>query len=294
MLRDIAQNRRIPFKGEPLSGIQLMGALESRNVSYDHLILPSLNEGVQPSAPGQTLIPYSLKKYFGMPVVEDEMADQSYYFWTLIAGAKSVDILYDNSSSGMKKSEKSRFVQQIQFGDFDNWGSLQESKLKMPLENNKPEEIVIERTAQIQQQLLEQLVDRGLSPSSLMKFLQCELRFYFQFVLGADEYQDIPEEVDARLSGSILHKTMEDLYKPYRDRELQKEDFKDLELRLPQVLREALKEERRLKGKEIAGHDYVAERYLSKIIKRVLEFDCSRSSVYHGGAREKNRFEGGI
>lgn len=277
MLRDIAQNRRIPFKGEPLSGIQLMGALESRNVSYDHLILPSLNEGVQPSAPGQTLIPFSLKKYFGMPVVEDEMADQSYYFWTLIAGAKSVDILYDNSSSGMKKSEKSRFVQQIQFGDFDNWGSMQESKLKMPLENNKPEEIVIERTAQIQQQLLEQLVDRGLSPSSLIKFLQCELRFYFQFVLGADEYQDIPEEVDARLSGSILHKTMENLYKPYCDRELQKGDFKDLKLRLPKVLRETLKEERRLKGKEIAGHDYVAERYLSKIIKRVLEYDCSRS-----------------
>lgn len=276
ILRDIAQSRRIPFKGEPLQGIQLMGALESRNVSYDHLILPSMNEGVQPSVPPQSFIPYSLKRFFGLPVIEDEMADQSYYFWTLIAGASTVDILYDNSSSGMKKNEKSRFVRQIQFGNFPNWTYSGESILKMPLENNVAEKIEIERSREIQNQLLVQLQTRGLSPSSLMDFFSCELRFYFKFVLGADEDMDIPEEVDSRLLGNILHKTMELLYEKYKEAVVDADAISEMKERCPEVLRETLLNTRKLKGKFIPGHDIIAEQFLLKTIHRILDFDAER------------------
>lgn len=277
MLRDIAQSRRIPFKGEPLSGIQLMGALESRNVSYDHLILPSLNEGIQPSAKAQSFIPFSLKKYFGLPTTDDEMADQSYYFWTLIAGAKTMDILYSEQATGLGRSELSRFVLQMQYGQFIHWKGLEKKDLYLPVDNNSPSKIEIQRTAPIQRQLLKQLEGRGLSPSTFLNYLKCELRFYFGFVLGADDHDDIPEEIDARLMGSIAHKTMEELYRKYKNREVKEEDINDIESQLPNVLRREMAGARRLKGKKIPGHDLVAERYLLKLLKKVISFDRKRT-----------------
>lgn len=278
MLRDLAQSRRLPFKGEPLSGIQLMGALESRNVSYDRLILPSMNEGIQPSNPGQTLIPFTLKKYYGLPTAEDEMADQSYYFWTLVAGAKNLTLLYDNSSGGgLNKAEPSRFIQQIKFGNFDNWDFTSESQLSIPLENNQAGEISIKRTPEIHNQLLSQLKNRGLSPSSLLNFLKCELKFYFNFVIGAGTEEEIAEEVDARISGSILHDLMEELYEPYNNQEVDGEKIKKMKSNLPQVLRKKLDKYRKTAGKELPGHDLVAMNYLHQIADNLLDFDLENA-----------------
>lgn len=291
MLRDLAQSRRLPFKGEPLSGIQLMGALESRNVSYDRLILPSMNEGIQPSNPGQTLIPFTLKKYYGLPTAEDEMADQSYYFWTLIAGAKNLTILYDNSSGGgLNKAEPSRFIQQIKYGNFTNWDFTSETQLSLPLENNQSGEISIKRTTEIQNQLLKQLKDRGLSPSSFLNFLKCELKFYFNFVIGAGTEEEIAEEVDARISGSILHDLMEELYKPYENKEVATREIEEMKTKLPLELRKKLDKYRKTKGKEIPGHDLVAINYLTKIAKNALDFDSRNTPFTMRGHEKKLKF----
>jgi CRISPR/Cas system-associated exonuclease Cas4 (RecB family) len=276
ILRDIAQSRRIPFKGEPLKGIQIMGALEARNVTFDHLILPSMNEGIQPSGPGQSLVPYSLKKYFGLPTAEDEMSDQSYYFRTLIAGAQKIDIFYDESTDGMNKSEPSRYVQQIVYGPYEKWKVDRSKKLKMGLDNNMPETILVPRTAEIQEKLLEQLQKRGLSPSRLAEYFSCELRFFFSFILGAKEKEAVPEEVDARTLGSILHKTMEVLYQQHNGKEIRGNDLEQMKKEANEVVRKTLKKFRRLDGKKMPGHDIVAERYLQKMVKKVLEFDKTR------------------
>ena len=274
MLRDLAQSRRIPFKGEPLSGIQLMGALESRNVSYDQLILPSLNEGIQPTNPGQTLIPFTLKKYFGLPTAEDEMADQSYYFWTMLAGAKSIFMLYDSASGGgLKKAEPSRFIQQIKYGDFKNWDYKEETHLSLPLGNNQPNPITVKRSPEIQQQLLDQLKARGLSPTSFLHFLKCELRFYFQFVLGADTEDQISEEVDARIMGSILHDLMEELYKPYNGKMVEASDVLKFKLEYHTILRRKLDKYRKTTDKKLAGHDVAAMNYMGQIAENILDFD---------------------
>lgn len=277
IIRDMAQSRRIPFKGEPLQGIQVTGALEARNLGFDHLILPSMNEGIQPGSPRQSLIPYSIKKYFGLPTTEDEMADQSYYFRNLIAEAKKIDIIYDESSSGLRKNEPSRFVQQLIYGDLPNWKVSTGKKLEMPIDNNMPKPIEVERTAEIHKNLLEQLEKRGLSPSRFLDFLSCELRFYFSYILGADEKEMVPEEVDARVQGTILHRVLENLYSDYKQAEITAEHIDRLLKKHASEVEKVLREERKLGNKPMAGHDLVARRYIEKMVGQVLNYDRQRT-----------------
>ena len=45
LFREILSSTKIPFSGEPLEGLQVMGFLESRVIDFDHVILLSVKIG---------------------------------------------------------------------------------------------------------------------------------------------------------------------------------------------------------------------------------------------------------
>jgi hypothetical protein len=82
LFRQLAQNERLPFEGEPLLGLQVMGILESRNLDFDNVIVLSMNEGLIPPTPKNTsFIPHSIRKVFGLPVIDQQDAMYSYIFY---------------------------------------------------------------------------------------------------------------------------------------------------------------------------------------------------------------------
>ena len=53
----------IPFHGEPVVGVQIMGVLETRNIDFDNVLLLSCNEGNMPKGVNDSsFIPYSIRK----------------------------------------------------------------------------------------------------------------------------------------------------------------------------------------------------------------------------------------
>ena len=63
----------IPFRGEPLSGLQIMGVLETRALDFENLIILSMNEGIFPMTKvANTFIPYNLRKGFGLSTIEHQ------------------------------------------------------------------------------------------------------------------------------------------------------------------------------------------------------------------------------
>ena len=106
----------VPFSGEPLSGIQIMGILETRALDFKNLIILSVNEGVLPSvSTGSSFIPFSLREAFGLPSINHQESIYAYHFYRLLQRAENVTFIYNSNSEGLRSGEMSRFLIQMKY-----------------------------------------------------------------------------------------------------------------------------------------------------------------------------------
>ena len=116
LLKRVTDTITIPFRGEPLSGLQIMGVLETRALDFDRLIILSMNEGIFPlRKAANSFIPYNLRRGFGLPTYEHQDSVWAYHFYRLIYRASHVSLLYDTRSNGLQTGEVSRFVHQLHY-----------------------------------------------------------------------------------------------------------------------------------------------------------------------------------
>ena len=116
LLKRVTDTITIPFHGEPLSGLQIMGVLETRALDFDRLIILSMNEGIFPlRKAANSFIPYNLRRGFGLPTYEHQDSVWAYHFYRLIYRASHVSLLYDTRSNGLQTGEVSRFVYQLHY-----------------------------------------------------------------------------------------------------------------------------------------------------------------------------------
>lgn len=240
--KTLIKNISIPFSGEPLKGLQIMGLLESRNLDFENLIILSCNEGVLPhSKSTNSFIPFDIRRQFKMSVYSDDEAVYAYHFYRLLQRAQNVYILYNTEHDEFGKGgEKSRYVTQIE----NEWPianpllSLNKSIISASVVGDfEAAKISISKTKDIIS-LLQHKAKKGFSPSSLAVFLQCSLRFYFQYVLGLKPEEEPEENADAAILGSAVHDVLENIYKPLTGETLtpQKIDIK------PEILEKELRQ----------------------------------------------------
>jgi hypothetical protein len=203
----------IPFEGEPLTGLQVMGLLETRCLDFENLVLFSANEGFLPRiAAGHSFVPYHLRKGFGIPTYEDRDAMYAYYFYRLIQRNRNAVIVYNSITEGISFSEKSRFLYQLQFdSDFE----IEEINLSFNFRGTTNEPIAIQGNERYVEQLISKYSSNKLSPSAINTWLDCRLKFYFKYLAGIKEKEELKEEIDAVLFGNLFHYTIEKLYLPF-------------------------------------------------------------------------------
>src|SRR5690606_25047658 len=87
---------KLPLIGEPLSGMQILGLLETRNLDFENVFILGANEGVLP-AKKQTdsFIPNDLKAHFNLPNYTHSDSIYAFHFYRLIKRAKNVFLFYD-------------------------------------------------------------------------------------------------------------------------------------------------------------------------------------------------------
>ncbi len=215
LLRKVISGLTIPFEGEPLEGIQLMGVLETRALDFERLIILSMNEGKFPkteSAP--SFVPHTLRLGFGMPTVEYQDAIFAYYFYRLIQRANDITFVYNNSQEGMQKGEMSRFLAQLKY---DSPIEVEEQSVTFTLHPETEKPLEIPKDEKVLDKLAEYTKPdkRYLSPSALATYVRCPMQFYFRYMAGIKERDELTEDVDLPAFGSILHETIDQLYQPF-------------------------------------------------------------------------------
>lgn len=206
----------IPFEGEPLSGLQVMGVLETRALDFDRLIILSMNEGIFPlKKAANSFIPYNLRRGFGMPTYEHQDSVWAYHFYRLIRRAKQVTLLYDTRTTGLQTGEVSRFVHQLRY---HYQYPLIDELVVYDVASSAVPPISVQKTTEVEKLLSDFLSGgtRALSASAINTYLDCPLKFYFSVLEQIQEEDEITETVERDVFGSILHKVMEDLYAPFK------------------------------------------------------------------------------
>lgn len=218
----------VAFEGEPLSGVQVMGILETRCLDFKNLIILGLNENKWPrtfTAP--SFIPFNIRKGFGLPGIDEQDAMYAYYFYRLTQRAKNITSTYSVIKDGISTGELSRYGYQLRYDSVHNPEML---NLDFNFANAPIQPIVVKSTKEIVGKLLDRnTLEHPLSPSAINTYLQCSLRYYFRYAMRLPEPDEVKEEIDGMIFGNIFHDTIEALYKPFVGKVLESTDIEGIQ-----------------------------------------------------------------
>lgn len=258
----LAQRHSVAFYGEPLQGLQILGVLETRNLDFKHLILLSANEGVLPSGrSNNTLIPYHLKTAFGIPTFHEKDAVYAYNFYRLIQRAEDIHILYSTESDGMGKGEPSRFILQLRRELAQRYPESITINEEVLSANNTADSIpypdIREKSPECLLRLQE-MAQRGFSPSALNKYRGCPLLFYYEYILNLRPNDQVSEELEQNELGTCIHAVLQKIYSLDTDHHIKKETLEACLDKIDEMIEEVLREQF-LHGRNRAGRNHYME-----------------------------------
>ncbi|OJH12599.1 hypothetical protein FPG87_00755 [Flavobacterium psychrophilum] len=269
----------VSFEGEPLSGLQIMGVLESRVLDFETVIITSLNEGKFPA--GKTVnsfIPYDVKRELGLPTYKEKDAIYTYHFYHLLQRAKNIYLLYNTESDGLDGGEKNRFITQLEV-EKQPKHNLTHEIIQPVVPNIASKTIVIPKAKSAMIRLKEIATGKGFSPSALTTYIRNPIQFYFQRILSIRESEEVEENIALNTLGTIIHQTLEALYKPIINKFLTTDDLnKMLAVANDEVLKQF---------KEIYKEGEV------KKGKNLLAFEVAKRNVFNFLIEEKKQIENG-
>lgn len=267
----------VPFSGEPLSGIQIMGILETRALDFKNLVILSVNEGAMPSTTStSSFIPYSIREAFNLPSVNHQESIFAYHFYRLLHRAENVTFTYNSSSEGLRTGEMSRFLLQMNYNE-----NLRPVFLSTGFEfkaTTSPGEL-IERSSSHTEKLHSRFISGGkpLSPSAINTWLSCRMKFFFRYVNGLNEPSRKVSEIDPAMFGNILHDAMKRIYAEHQERIIGKDLISKIlndDSYLHETLDRAILESFR-NGFDgtVTGNELIIRDVLINFTKRILRAD---------------------
>lgn len=271
--KQVVDLAEVSFEGEPLNGLQVMGVLESRVLDFDTVIVTSMNEGKFPA--GKTMnsyIPYDVKRELGLPTYKEKDAIYTYHFYHLLQRAKTIYLIYNTESEGLDAGEKSRFITQLEVEKQPNH-TLTHQIYNPALPETAHVPMVIPKSTAVIARLKE-IAETGFSPTALTTYIRNPIDFYFQRILRIRETEEVEENIALNTLGTIMHETLEALYKPLVGKILTANDiagcFKRLDEEVLAQFKAIYREGEIKKGKNLLAFE-VAKRNVSNFLKSELE-----------------------
>lgn len=287
----IIRTEKLAFKGEPLSGLQVMGMLETRVLDFKNLILTSVNENILPSGKNeQSFIPFDVKKKYQLPTYQEKDAIFAYHFFRLLQRAENIFLIYDTATDSYGSGEESRFIRQLELYKPNEVERI----IVSPKVGNA---VKIEKQIDKDLKVLKELKDmaqKGLSPTTLTTYIFNPFEFYKQKVLKISEQDEVEETIAANTLGTIIHKTLQHVYQSIqRDKEFlteknMQEAIKSIPAEITRSFVEEYRSESFRSGKNLLIYE-VAKQYVANFLEseltmvkngrkiKILELECDLS-----------------
>ncbi len=235
LITQLIQSTSVPFHGEPVEGLQVMGLLETRNLDFRHLLILSAQEGNMPRGTADTsFIPYSLRRAFGLTTPEHKVAIYSYYFHRLLQRAEDVTVVYNNSTNDGQKGEMSRFLLQLMV---EYPYPIPTLTLQGHISHRPHEPQPVANTLLKVINTQSRSTSDGsyfLTPTAINRYLRCPLQFHYYYICGLRELDDPDDDtIDNRIFRNIFHEAAQTLYTNMKARKPQIEKA-DIDLVLKQ------------------------------------------------------------
>jgi PD-(D/E)XK nuclease superfamily len=213
--KQVIELAEVSFEGEPLSGLQIMGVLESRVLDFENVVITSVNESKFPTGKTQnSFIPYDVKRELGLPTYKEKDAIYSYHFYHLLLRAKNIYLLYNTESEGLDAGERSRFLTQLEI-EKKPAHNLETGIYNAYLPDKAYTPMTVPKTQKVMDRLKEIATVKGFSPSALTGYIRNPIQFYYQRVLRIRETEEVEESIALNTLGTIIHGALEELYRPY-------------------------------------------------------------------------------
>lgn len=239
------QSLKIPFEGDPVNGIQIMGVLETRNLDFTHVLVLSASDDFFPNVSNEaSFIPHSIRKAYSLNTVDRKIAVFAYYFYRLFHCAQSVHCCYNNNTAATKKKELSRFLQQIRVESGKN---IQYKNLHLQVQAQKLPNTTgaIALTAEHRHTIREK---KFLSPSAFNSYLDCRFQFYCKYVAQLQTPDIYSDDMRANDFGTIFHYSAQEIYdrikKTDTDKPVEKSDIEQF-LKNPHLVDEIVQQQYR-------------------------------------------------
>jgi len=280
------ESEMISFSGSPLKGLQVLGLFETRCLNFENVIVLDVNEAALPNLKiYEPLIPREVMISLGLNRLESEEEIQRYQFMRLISSAKKVVLIYQESSD----KEKSRFIEELIWQKQKEAQALEVIFIPKALFKSGvlPKKLEIPKNPG----MIEFLKTREYSASSVNTYLKCPLRFYYQYVLGLKEKEDMLEDPEAKDIGTFVHQLLEDQFrgfinrKPVIDAGFEREFFAQMDKKFAEDFSRKMKSDAFL----IKGVlDFGMRRFLNNERQRPVKEIFCLEKVFTGNLELKN------
>lgn len=282
LFRQVSRSGKIPFSGEPLRGLQVMGVLETRNLDFKNVFILSLNEGSFPSfSSGGSYVPYNIRQAYGMPTVEKQDAMYAYLFYRVLQRAENVHLFYNSETDDLGQGEMSRYLQQLVY---ESGITFEKHVLHNDLQPLSPGPLSVPKDDRVFNALAQYCLgshdQKSLSPTALNDYLECRLKFYFKYVAKIREPYEVEEDLDARVLGNFLHRVMEYFYEGILERKngktIEETDFVNYETVIEKLIDRAFIDNYRLDPERpvvYEGQRLVVREIVRRFVDRIIDID---------------------
>jgi hypothetical protein len=269
ILNSMLKFEKINFNTDSFNNVQIMGLLETRLLDFENVIITNLNEGILPSGKiHSNLFPFEVRKKFKLPTFLDHDLIYAHHFFRLLQRAKNIYLLYNSSSQGLFSGEKSRFLYQLDFFR-DKEHKILFKEVNFNYLNKIKEKDSIVKSENIYKELI-LYAEKGFSPSSLIQYIRNPYDFYEERLLGIKRPDDFDNTINYMDKGTIIHKVLENLYKPYLNKIIEIDHYTDM---LNNLELNLVKEYKKVYhgGNTKVGLNYITFEIMKKLIENFLK-----------------------